>query len=91
MCICAKSLQSCLTLCNPMDCGPPGSYVPGILQAGLLEWVAMPSSGGSSQPRDQTHISDAGRFLTTSATWEALLSLYICLFWIFDIIDGDNT
>ena len=50
----------------------------------------MPSSGGSSQPRDQTHISDAGRFLTTSTTWEALLSLYICLFWILDIIDGDN-
>ena len=45
------------TLCNPMDCSPPGSSVHGILQAGILEWVAMPSSRGSSQPRDQTHSS----------------------------------
>ena len=37
----AKSLQSCLTLCNPMDCSPPGSPVPGILQARTLEWVAI--------------------------------------------------
>ena len=37
----AKSLQSCLTLCNPTDCGPPGSPVPGILQARTLEWVAI--------------------------------------------------
>ena len=41
----AKSLQSCPTLCNLMDCSPPGSSVPGILQARILEWVAMPSSG----------------------------------------------
>ena len=44
--------QSCLTLCNPMDCSLPGSSVHGILQAGILEWVAMPSARGSSQPRD---------------------------------------
>ena len=37
----AKSLQSCPTLCNPMDCSPPGSPVPGILQARTLEWVAI--------------------------------------------------
>ena len=51
---CAMCLvtQSCLTLCNPMDCSPPGSSVHGILQAGILEWVAMPSFRGSSQPRD---------------------------------------
>ena len=54
---CAKSLQSCPTLCDPMDGSPPGSSVHGILQARILEWVAMPSSRGSSQPRDQTHIS----------------------------------
>ena len=42
----AKSLQSCLTLCNLTDCSPPGSSVHGILQARMLEWVAMPSSGG---------------------------------------------
>ena len=48
----AKSLQSCLTLCDPMDWSPPGSSVHGILQAKVLEWVAVPSSGGSSRPRD---------------------------------------
>ena len=37
----AKSLQSCLTLCDPRDCSPPGSPVPGILQARTLEWVAI--------------------------------------------------
>ena len=45
-----KSLQSCETLCNTMDCSPPGSSVQGILQARMLEWVAMPSSRGSSDP-----------------------------------------
>ena len=43
-CVCAKLLQSCPTLCNPMDCSPPGSSVHGILQARILEWIAMPSS-----------------------------------------------
>ena len=50
----AKSLQSCPMLCDPVDCSPPGSSVHGILQARILEGVAMPSSKGSSQPRDQT-------------------------------------
>ena len=53
----AKSLQSCLTLCNPMNCSLPGSSVHGILQAGLLEWVVLPFSRGSSQPRDRTRVS----------------------------------
>ena len=53
----AKSLQLCLTLCDPMDRSPPGSSVHGILQARRVEWVAMPASRGSSQPRDRTHIS----------------------------------
>ena len=53
----AKSLQSCLTLCHPMDYNPLGSSVHGILQERILEWAAMPFSGGSSGPRDQTHIS----------------------------------
>ena len=48
VCVCAELLQSCLILCNPMDCGPPGSSVHGILQARILEWVAMPSSRRSS-------------------------------------------
>ena len=57
--------QSCLTLCDPMDCSLPGSSVMGILQARILEWVAMPSSRVSSQPRDQTEVSHiAGGFIT---------------------------
>ena len=52
---CAKSLQACLTLCDPMGCSSPGSSVRGILQARILERVAMPSSGGSSWPKDRTH------------------------------------
>ena len=60
--------QSCPTLCSPMGCSPPGSSVHGILQARILEWVAMPSYRGSSQPRDQTRVFCiswiAGRFLT---------------------------
>ena len=54
MCMRAQSLQSCLTLCNPMDCSWPGSSVHGILQARIQEWVAMPSSRGYFQPMDQT-------------------------------------
>ena len=46
------SLSVCPTLCNPMDCSPPGSSVHGILQAGTLEGVAIPFSRGSSPPRD---------------------------------------
>ena len=49
--------QSCPTLCDPMDCSPPGFSVHGILQARILEWVAISFSRGSSQPKDQTHIS----------------------------------
>ena len=49
--------QSCLTLCNPMDCSPPGSSVHGILLARLLEWVTISSSRKSSQPRDRTCVS----------------------------------
>ena len=62
----AKSLQSCPTLCNPMDCSLLGSSVHRILQARILKWVAMPSSRGSCQPRDQTCGSCfAGEFFTT--------------------------
>ena len=63
-CVHAKSLQLCPTLCNPMDCNPPGSSGHGILQARILEWVAMPSSRGYS--------AMTGRFFTPSATWETL-------------------
>ena len=57
VCIQAKLLQFCLTFCDPMDCTLPGSSVHGILQARILQWVAMPCSRGSFRPRDQTHIS----------------------------------
>ena len=57
-----------LTLCDLMDCSAPDSSVPGNLQARILEWVAMPSSKGSSPPRDQTCVSClAGTFFTTEA------------------------
>ena len=76
VCMCAKWLQSCLTLWSPMDCNPADFSVNGILQARILEWVAMPSFRGSSQPRDRTHIylssALAGGFFPTRATWEAI-------------------
>ena len=53
----AKSLQSCPTLFDPMDSGLPGSSVHGTLQARTLEWVVMPSSRGSSRPRDPTWVT----------------------------------
>ena len=65
------SLQSCLTLCDSMDCSRPGSSVNGILQAGILEWVALSFSRGSSWPRDQTRVSCiVGRFFTIWGTRE---------------------
>ena len=59
VCLCVVCLvtQSCLTLDDSMDCGLPGSSVHEILQARILEWVAVPSSRESSQPRDQTQVS----------------------------------
>ena len=69
-----KSLRLCLTLCDPTGHSLPGSSVCGILQASILEWVAMPFSRGSSPPRDRTSISYfsfTGRLFTTGATWEA--------------------
>ena len=70
-------VQSCPTICDPMDCSsPPGSSVHRILQARILEWVVMPFSRGSSQPRDQTWASHiTGRFFTIWATKEAVMYL----------------
>ena len=71
------SLQSPPTLCDPVDCSPPGSSVHGILQARTLEWVAISFSGVYSRPRDRTLVSYiAGGFFTTSATWEALFPFF---------------
>ena len=65
-------IQSCPTLCDPMNCSLLGSSVCGILQARILEWVSVPFSRGSSQPRDRTQVSCiAGRFFTSWATREA--------------------
>ena len=54
VCMHAKSLQACPTICDPMDCSLPGSFVHRILQAGILDWVAWPSSRGFSWPKDRT-------------------------------------
>ena len=72
---CVLSRFSHVQLCNSMDCSLLGSSVHGILQAGILEWVAISSSRGSSQPRDGTLISYVscigGKFFTTSVMWKA--------------------
>ena len=76
----AQPLQSCPTLCDPVDCSPPGSSVHGILLARILEWVAMPSYSGSSRPRDQTHvsyISCIGMWVLYHYTWESHKDIYI--------------
>ena len=88
-CTHAKSLQSCPTLCNAMDCNPPGSSVHGILQARMLEWVAMPSSRGlpnpGIKPTSLTSPALAGRFFTTSTpgklrlVWKFILNKTIPL------------
>ena len=58
--------QSCPALCDPMDCSLPGSSVHGILQARILEWVAIPFFRGYSQPKDRTQVScTAGVLFTT--------------------------
>ena len=56
-------IQSCPTLCDPMDCSPPGSSVHGISQARILEWVAISLSRGPSQPRDGTRVSCIGSWI----------------------------
>ena len=58
-CVLCLVTQSCLTHCDPLDCSPPGSCVHGVLQARILEWVAMPSSRGSSQPRSPALQADS--------------------------------
>ena len=64
--------QSCLTLCDPMDCSSPGFSIYGIFQARILEWVVIPFSRGSAQHRNQTQVSCiTGEFLPSWATREA--------------------
>ena len=64
---------SCLTLCDPMDCSPPGSSVHGILQARILEWVAIPFSRGSSQAKDRTWVSGTAGGLFTHLSHQNFL------------------
>ena len=76
--------QACPTLCDPMDYSLPGSSVIKILQARILEWIAIPFSRGFFQPRDQTWVSCiTGKFSTLSATREApdcvTLAKLLCL------------
>ena len=82
--------QSYLTLCNPVDWMLPGSSVHGILQARILEWVATPSSRGSSQPRNGTHVSCAAdRFFTSWATREDHVKtrFFFFLNWFTDSVE----
>ena len=79
MCACSVA-QSCSCLCNPMDCNPPGSSVHEILQARILDWVAMPSFRISSPPRNQTRVSCVScisctgkRILYHRVTWDAYI------------------
>ena len=73
--MCAKSLQSCPSLCSPMDCSLPDSSVHGILQARVLEWVAILLPGDLLNPgiKPTSFMSppSACRFLTISTIWEA--------------------
>ena len=69
--------ESCLTLCNPTNCNPPGSSLHRIFQARILKWVDISFSRVSSRPRDWTCISCLGRqILWRGATREALESMY---------------
>ena len=73
MCVlcCTKSLQSCPTLCNPMDCSLPGSSVPGIFQARILSGLTFPPPGYLPSPGiEPTSLALADGFFTSSATWE---------------------
>ena len=75
--------QSCPTLCDPMDCSPPGSPVHGILPARILEWVAIAFSRGSSRPRDQTQVSCiAGRRFNLWATRKTQIVCSFVMFYI---------
>ena len=75
-CVCEYA-QSCPTLYNPINCSPPGSSIRGILQARILEWIALSSSRGSSRPRDQNFVS----YVSCIGRW--ILSFFLLLYLIF--------
>ena len=75
-CVCVLSRFSCVWLCDPMDCSPPGFSVRGVLQARMVEWVAISSSRGSSDPGIEPESLASppltGGLFTTSTTWEPM-------------------
>ena len=78
VCVCVLCGQPCPTLCDPMDCSPPASYVHGISQARILQWVAishflLARLDPGIEPTSLTPPALAGNFFTMSATWEAPL------------------
>ena len=78
--------QSCPTLCSPVDCSLPGSSLHGILQVGILEWVSISFSRGSSQPRDRTRVSHiAGRCFNLWVTMEGSLNQWIFSWSLFTV------
>ena len=86
ICVCESVkvlfVQSCMTLCNPIEYSLLGSYVHGILQARILDWVAIPFSRGSSRLRDQTRVSCiTGRFFII---WGSREAIYVCMAYIYD-------
>ena len=73
LCVLVLVVQLCLTLCDPVDCSPPGSSVHGILQARILKWVAIPFSRESSRPRSRIQVSCiVGRFSTVYSVFYIL-------------------
>ena len=75
-----------LTLCDPMDCSPPGTSVHGILQARILEWIAIPFFRGCPQPRDRTQVSCiASEFFTS---WDIREALYFDALYKFQLFGG---
>ena len=87
VCVYAKLLQSCPTLCDPMDCSLPGSSIHGILQARILEWVAMPFSRASFQPRDGTCIHPR---LLRSPALAGRFCVHICVD-VYAVLIPDST
>ena len=71
--VCSQSPQLCPTLCDCMDCSPQGSFVCGILQARIVEWIAIPTSRGSSPPRKRTRLSCGSCFARRFFTAEPLV------------------
>ena len=96
-CVVCLAAQFCPTLCDPMECNPPGSSVHGILQARILEWVAI-SRGfsrprASSRPRDRTQVSRiAGGFFTSwvtvGAPWDWIPFYMFMAFWVSSSVKG---